>query len=370
MEGTVGKSSADTPRSKNAVQSFLTRYRVCLLLIGVTLILNIVARLSPAAADLIGGTVGAAFRFLLSLLTSPFPFPLAEMLTVILPIAVLLLAVFGIRRVVSGGDTGAFTFFIIVLVTLLYPLYFFTLGVGYRITPGYVSLGLDPDEVGYEDAETFTVYLAGEINSLSCGIQRSENGSTASGMSADELSDELCRIWGCGSTRIKPLVPEALFTSAGINGMYFPFTGEVCVNFSYPDYTVVFSAAHEFAHRCGISREEEANFEAYRRLMNGGTPYLRYSAALSMYEIVLGDMSRADPERYRTAWERLSAGAKSDILAARDHASEHVGKVTDASDALNDAALKLNGGGGRASYGEAAAIAIAHYKKYIAVSGR
>ena len=83
-------------------------------------------------------------------------------------------------------------------------------------------------------------------------------------------------------SRVKTVMLSEPWTYTHITGVYTFFTGESNLNVNMPDYTLPFTAAHEFAHQRGVAREDEANFIAYIACINSDDPYIKYSGALSM----------------------------------------------------------------------------------------
>jgi hypothetical protein len=148
----------------------------------------------------------------------------------------------------------------------------------------------------------------------------------------------------------------------GITGIFSPFTGEANINIEYPDYSLPFTAAHEFAHQRGIAREDEANFIAHLVCVSSEDEFVRYSGYLYLYEYLASALYSADKELYSELAKALSATARADILASREVSAKYslstLGKINDKA---NDLYLKSNGTEGIISYNLVVLLAVEYY---------
>jgi hypothetical protein len=112
----------------------------------------------------------------------------------------------------------------------------------------------------------------------------------------------------------KPLGFDKLFSSALVEGMYFPFTFEALVNTSVPMVDLPFVACHEVAHALGFAREEEANLIAAIVCAESGDPVFRYSGVMCSLRYGLSDLAARDPGAYWTMLERMSDGVRGDFV--------------------------------------------------------
>ena len=109
---------------------FLPRYALVFYgVLALSLLVYLVAVLSPTFAAWFNGTVGAAVRALLAHLTSWLPFSLAEILLYALPLAVVAIGVLAWRRYCdTWRDTGRFLLSLLSCVSLLFSLFVHFLG--------------------------------------------------------------------------------------------------------------------------------------------------------------------------------------------------------------------------------------------------
>ena len=128
-------------------------------------------------------------------------------------------------------------------------------------------------------------------------------------------------------------------------------------------YDMTFTAAHELAHQRGISRENEASFVAYLVNSRSDDPYLRYSAALSMYEYIGNALYRTNKQLYTEINSELSPLAKGDISASYEVSKKYGDTfINDISTFINDLFLKSNGTAGVVTYGRVVTLTVAYYE--------
>lgn len=345
---------------------------VMLAVMLVSLAVYFAAILSESFADFVNRTLGWAVRLILSLVTYILPFSLFEALVIIALPLVACVVVFAFRATPTLRLAVRNIALAVSVVGILLSSYIFTLGVGYRTQALDARLGLVADEPSEEELISVSTLVVSEINSLSASLGLS--GQSEMGYDIDTLSRKLVASYSSLSeelgfftnfpTRIKPIVFSGVMSDAKITGIYSFFTGESNLNTAYPDYSIPFTVAHEFAHQRGFARENEANFIAYLVCIGSSDEYIRYSGYLSMYEYLASALYRTNPDAYYEVAAGLVESARADILAAREvndrHADSLLGTLTDKA---NDNYLKLNGTEGMVSYGLVVRLAVAYYEK-------
>jgi hypothetical protein len=140
---------------------------------------------------------------------------------------------------------------------------------------------------------------------------------------------------------IKKIKNEALASRLGILGIYSPVTSEINVNFSAPEYTACFSAAHEMAHLFGVAREGEACFFGYLASLETNESGIVYSAYLSAFEALFLEFYSKNPALSSEIYASLSDAAKNDLQSYRDYYFKHHGVLTDTADKINGELLDL-----------------------------
>ncbi len=336
--------------------------------------MHILSLLSASAADFFTKTVGAATRTLLGYASAPFPFSLAEMLLLGLPLWVAL-AVFVARRYLKrGGSALRAIAFCLSFLPLLYSLFVFMLGFGYLSTPLSEKLSLEKKEsVSAQELYEAGRYFAAEAEKELEGVTFSENGESVMPFSHREMNKALRRAYRSLSEKYGfisvPAPTKAVLLSkpmayTGITGVYSFFTGESNLCTYYPDFSTVYTASHEMAHAAGIAREDEANFIAFLTLAEAEEPYFRYSAHLNLLQYTLGALYRADKELYTALYSSLSPNIKSEFHAynlAFDEVDGHF--VRDIAESVNDAYLSGVGTEGAVSYTLVVRLGVAYAKE-------
>lgn len=328
---------------------------------------------SVALADFINGTVSVAVRFLLSVLTLILPFSFFELLIILSPLILFLTVFLLVKRCDSGVKRVRAILSLLAVVSLIFTSYIYTLGIGYRTTSLSKKIDVEDRKNVTADELFYTENIVvDELNLLAEGIELLD-GETRMPYSFSEMSGELIEAYDRMNesyslltnypSRAKPVYFSTVMSDLGITGIYSFFTGEANVNVEYPDYTVVFTAAHELAHQRGICRENEANFVAFLVCISSEDEYVRYSGYLNMYEYLASALYRADPERYTLVRDRLHKTVIADMRASNEVYKEHkdsvLGKINDR---LNDAYLKANGTEGVVSYGYVVRLAVGYYQ--------
>lgn len=343
------------------------------ILFALSSVVYFIALESVAFADFINSTVSVAMRFLLSIVTYILPFSFFEVLIILLPVILILTVFLLVKKCDTGVKRVRAILSLLAVVSLIFTSYIYTLGVGYRTTALAEKIGVEDKKNLTADELYYTVNLVvDELNSLAETMEI-DDGETRMPYSFSEMSDELIEAYDRMNesyslltnypSRAKPVYFSTVMSDLGITGIYSFFTGEANVNVEYPDYTVVYTAAHELAHQRGICRENEANFVAFLVCISSEDEYIRYSGYLNMYEYLASALYRVDPERYSLVRARLHETVIADMRASnavyKEHKDSILGKINDR---LNDAYLKANGTEGVVSYGYVVRLAVGYYQ--------
>ncbi len=347
---------------------------------AVSFVLVLIARQNAAFADFFNGNISSIFRAVLASITSFIPFSLAEFLILSSPLIVALLIWWAIRR--KSTTWRAVVSYIVTLVagaSALYSLFVFTFGMGYYTTTLDKRLELDKQPVSAEELYNTAMILVDEVNSLVPEIRYELNGASTMPYSLSEMGDKLMSAYDGFSDKhtfvqkldsnIKPVLCSVAMSYTQITGVYTFFTGESNLNIDFPDYSLPFTAAHEFAHQRGIAREDEANFIAFLICVESDDPYIRYCGYLNLYEYVSSKLYSADATEdkrlYYGARDALDGNALGEIRSARlfneKYSNSFMGSV---GDSVNNAYLTLSGvQEGSRSYGLVVDLAVAYYKE-------
>ena len=351
-------------------------------LLGLALLsffLVIIARNNVRFAVFFNRRISAAVRAVLAFITNIFPFSLAELLILLIPVILLLLIAYAIHgKTKTWKSVLIYTVTLLSIVSLIFTIFVFAYGIGYYVPTLDEQLGLDSRPISTTELKETALWLAKELERFDNTFQRFSTGSTAMPYSLSEMSDKLMASYKTISSeypfiqrlnsRIKPVMASVAMSHTHFTGVYTFFTGEANLNVDFPDYTLPFTAAHEFAHQRGIARENEANFMAFLVCTTSEDPYLQYSGYLNLYEYVASALYSADPTLYSEVYSTVPTYAKQEMRAYsafyeqyRDSEAGQIGS------SINNAFLQANGNKeGTKSYGMVVDLAVAYYRAHIA----
>ena len=353
-----------------------------LVLLGLALLsffLVIIARKNVRFAIFFNRRISAAVRALLASATNIVPFSLAELLILLIPVIILLLIAYAIRsQTKTWRSVLVYTVTLLSIVSVIFTVFVFAYGIGYYVPTLDEQLGLDSRPVSPTELKETALWLAEELEQFDNKFQRFSTSSTAMPYSLSEMSNKLMASYKTISeeypfiqslnSRIKPVMASVAMSHTHFTGVYTFFTGEANLNVDFPDYTLPFTAAHEFAHQRGIARENEANFMAFLVCTTSEDPYLQYSGYLNLYEYVASALYSADPTLYSEVYSTVPTYAKQEMRAYsafyeqyRDSEAGQIGS------SINNAFLQANGNKeGTKSYGMVVDLAVAYYRTHIA----
>ncbi len=327
---------------------------------------------NPAFADKINSGIGTFLRRAFAAAADLVSASVFEIIICLIPVFTALLIFFAVRAF-KNRRKMRFILHFSAFVLLIYSLYVFMMGISYHTTTLDKKMSLDAksDITAGELAETLE-HIIPKVNALA-ESQKLLNGETEMPYDMDELSAKLSLAYSSVAekyglfraieSRAKPIYHSGVMSSLRITGIYTFYTGECNINMAYPDYNLPFTAAHEFAHRHGILRENEANFVAFLVCIESDDPYINYSGYLNMYEYLISALYRTDKDMWRDVASTLNDISVSDIKAS-NAVSEKYGNsfIGEISNKINDFYLKQNGTPGTVSYGLVTRLAVAYYK--------
>ncbi len=374
--------AALTPEARAAYRPVDPKYerlpRICLVTYGVafiSLIIYIIAGVSPAFADFFNQNVSSVLRSLFNLLTAWIPFSLGEACVWLLIPALVISLILAIRRYCDTWKSAlVFLGMLFSVLSVLFSLFVLNFATGYRGTGLDEKLGLDRQAVSADELYDTAELLREHINRETENILYTEGGFSHMPYSLETMNTKLNETYTAFCEehdfishvdgRVKPVLISEAMSYMHITGVYSFFTGEANLNVNFPDYTLPFTAAHEMAHQRGIAREDEANFVAYLICISSEDPYIRYSGYLNMYEYVVGALASADSERFRMVNAHLNTEVRAEIQAYnqffKTYADSTASKV---SGTVNNSYLQSQGTPGTKSYGMVVDLAVAYYKQ-------
>lgn len=229
------------------------------------------------------------------------------------------------------------------------------------------ALGLSGVQVTEENLFAAASYYAEQLNALSSGMERDEEGNVIPSHSFSEtaeLLNERYRSLSGGyfsphTVTPKPVALSVPMSYLGITGIYFPFTAEANVNVNIPTYELPVTMAHEMAHAKGVARENEANVAAYVLCITAEDEYLRYSGLMNAAAVLINSLPEEEYEQIRSS---LAPEILREYANANELYSRYDGWLDTLSSFFNDLFLKSNGvSGGTRSYGQTVQSLVALY---------
>ncbi len=361
-------------KMKRIFKSIPKAFYVLLALALLVLFLHLVAIAFPAFADRMNGSASHILRAALAYATSVFPFSLAELFVVGIPLWIILLILLVRRLLRRGKSTLRISCAFLGIIPVIYMLFAFTMGMGYAASPLSEHLSLDTDEkITAEELYDTALWLVGEANAAAELVTVGEDGQTRMPYDTKEMNQKLIEAYRMLAERydfintysvgIKPILLSRPMAYTGITGVYSFFTGEANMNTAYPDFSNVYTAAHEMAHARGIARENEANFVAFLALEVSDDPYLRYAAYTNLLQYVINALARTDRDMLALLYENISDTVKNEYKAYNAFVdSVDDSFVRDVAESVNNAYLQGVGTEGTVSYSLVVNLAVAYRK--------
>ena len=159
-------------QQENTKKAYRTLTKIPLfvyILLGILLLsvaVYIVALLSPGFADFYNRYPGAFVRGVLSYITVFSPLSLAELMIILIPLIIFLIARAAYKGYCANLKSAMiFTLSLLSCISLFFSIFVLGFGCGYHGHTRDVKMGLDKKPVAPEELEATAAWLAGEVNS-------------------------------------------------------------------------------------------------------------------------------------------------------------------------------------------------------------
>lgn len=320
--------------------------------------------------------VTKSIAMILSGAMSYVPFSVAELLVLLILAGLLLYLFFSIYRVCATHEF--FPRLLRILSNILSIaaagvfLFFVLYGANYYCTPISEQMELDTSSSRKTELIALTEYMRDRANEYADIVPRDFNGycqfGNFSGMAAlvpmgyETLSEEYPFL-ASAYAPVKSISTWKVLAHFGITGIYIPFTGECIVVQDQADQAIIFTMAHETAHRLSIAREDEANFIAFLSCRANNDRRVAYSGYFMAYIYCLNALYNADANSARTVQAGVGDNLAKDIAQHNERIHEYDGFFSDLGDRINDRFLRSYGQeSGSASYGLMVELLLAEYR--------
>lgn len=252
------------------------------LILALVALLLLACRFVPGMAATFTDGFSRPIMALLHRLTAPIPFPVAEVLAIVL--------------------ASIFTFSILTALGSLSALLRRLRGIGRTALALAVALALlwvpplclPGEPIAAPNAEQLAWLCDSLIDALS-----------ASPLAFPDAADALRRapaVAGHPSVAVKASRYPEWMDACRVWGLFVPLTGEAIVDADTPAPLLPFTAVHELMHLDGVAGEGAANVAAWERCLDAGGAFAD-SARLWALRYAMGLLQGADPD----AWRQMGA---------------------------------------------------------------
>ncbi len=308
------------------------------------------------------GLLGAAFGWV--------PFPIWEVLLVLLIVGVLAGLIYAIRhKKFLGWLTG-----VLEGAVLLVFLFMGLWGLNHFAPTIGEQTGLEVREYTADQLKQAAAWYTEQASWFSQDVERDENGDVVL-PDFSALSEEAVTAYGrlaeyderfaLRNQRAKPLLASKAFAYMGTTGVFVCFTGEAGASTEAYSLFQPFTICHELGHSLAVAREDEANYLAFLACRASQNELFRYSGYYYAF-VYCYNALYSDPETRsaaRSLWKLCSEEMLHDCDMEGKHEKQYEGKVQQAATAVNNAYLKTFDEAGVKSYGLVVDYLIAEYLK-------
>jgi len=295
--------------------------------------------------------------------TGIFPFSVAEVMSWLFVVGLLVLLIGGVLFYYRGKKhkhkkkKSAKTLFALLYIPLVFlgVVYFcFNVVWGlnyYRLSFAEIA-GFDVRGFSVQELETLCENLTLKANELRIDLYEDERGviETKGGFKAIQAqaptsfanASLIYPELGGNFGKPKPMLFSKGMSYTGISGIYFPFTGEANVNIDIPDVMLPATTFHEMAHQRGFAREDEASYIAWVVGNHSDDPLFRYSGTVYALIYAMNALYSHDPEKAAAISDNYGEGLRRDLQDISAYWKQYEGRVEEFTEDVNDAYLKSN----------------------------
>lgn len=262
---------------------------------------------------------------------------------------------------------------ILAVGTALLLLFFALYGANYFCSPLSEWMELEVGESDKADLIELTTHMRDRANEYADIVPRDFDGNCEFGnfagmaslisMGYETLSQEYSFLSSTYAP-VKSISAWQLLATFGVSGIYVPFTGECIIVPDSPDQSIIFTMAHETAHRLAIAPEDEANFIAFLACRANTDRRVAYSGYFMAYIYCINALYNVDADSARTLQSGVNDNLAMDIAQHNENVRQHDGVLAKIGNRVNDGYLKSYGQkAGSASYGLMVDLLLAEYRK-------
>lgn len=257
--------------------------------------------------------------------------------------------------------------------TALLLLFFALYGANYFCSPISERMELEVGKAGKAELIALTEHMRDRANEYANIVPRDFDGYCEFGNFAGMASlismgyETLSQEYGFLTSTyapVKSISTWRLLAAFGMSGIYIPFTGECIIVPDSPDQSIIFTMAHETAHRLAIAPEDEANFIAFLACRANTDRRVAYSGYFMAYIYCVNALYQVDADSARAIQSGVNDNLAKDIAQQNENVRRHDGVLAKIGNQVNDGYLKSYGqAAGSASYGLMVDLLLAEYSK-------
>jgi hypothetical protein len=162
---------------------------------------------------------------------------------------------------------------------------------------------------------------------------------------------------------IKKSLYSIPLTYMGFSGYLNPFTNEAQVDGLIPTYKFPTTSCHEVAHQLGYAAENEANFIGCLAAIHNDDIYFQYSGYTFALRYCLAELSRRDPEIYKSIAPTVNKGIFENYKDVRTFWLAYENPLEPIFEKTFDSFLKANNqSAGMKSYSYVVALLVNYYE--------
>ena len=307
-----------------------------------------------------------AMRFL-GTVTGWIPFPLWEILLILLVLSIPVGLIAAIRKRRVLGWLTALLEGILLLVFLFVGLW----GLNHFAPSMGEQIGLEVGSYTKTELTDAAKYYAEQASFWSGKVDRNEAGDLElpEFSEMNRLAVEAYETLGAQNPRFrdpvekaKPLLFGEAFAYMGTTGAFVCYTGEPTVSTATYMTDQPFTICHEIGHSLAFAGEDEANYCAFLACRASDSPLLNYSGYYNAFFYCYNALKKQDAKAAQKLWDYCSEALKHDSAAQYAHDQQYEGTVQTTVQKANDGYLKtFNQPEGVQSYGLVADYLIADY---------
>ncbi len=230
-------------------------------------------------------------------LTNHLPFALSDCILVIIVIGLVVRWTADLRRKRTWRTVAHLTLHTLATLSVIYVWFLVDWGLNYDRPSLGTTLNFDATSVDPLALVPLELRMVSVLDVAAIAAHRERDGNVDVRPALIEAEQATLGTLGVTHavvpTRPKRSIMDWYFTSAGITGMFVPFTYETYLASDLLWFEYPFTLEHEWGHVAGVARESDANFIASLATLQSNDPIVRYSGLLIVYG-ALPRIPRAD----------------------------------------------------------------------------